>query len=381
MKRNKLVNWQEDMSITPKHFVQTENYFLEELSESRSVFISKNNFGLLPLKDANEQIGIQIREHISNHIEVTLYNCNAITASGEYISFNPGVNEPPLSKVYSAEQNDNRSNQNSQGWDVILSIDPYTRIVTGEIDPMEEPPRHPDSEPMHKLHIVASEHLNLSTFGAHFLTIGKIRRQGDRYVVDANYIPPCRNMSSHPELVDYFRRYEDMFFSLRRSSRNIISKVNDRSSGNELAVNIRSLSQEVLRYLMSIHFNLKNTGTDIAPVVMAENICTLAAHCYTSLLCLPGVQKDELLKYFFEWSDVTPGSFQELLSSTMEMEYEHRNIRSVMVRLETFLSTLTELWDRLSRLEYIGQHKESLVVSVSGGSNNTEVRSGFMISD
>lgn len=381
MKRNKLVNWQEDMSITPKHFVQTENYFLEELSESRSVFISKNNFGLLPLKETNEQIGIQIREHISNHVEVTLYNCNAITASGEHISFNPGVNEPPLSKVYSAEQNDNRHNQNSQGWNVILSVDPYTRIVTGEIDPMEEPPRHPDSEPMYKLHIVASEQINLSTFGAHFLTIGKIRRQGDRYVVDANYIPPCRNMSSHPDLVGYFRRYENMFFSLRRASRNIISKVNDRSSGNELAVNIRSLSQEVLRYLMSIHFNLKNTGTDIAPVAMTESICTLAAHCYTSLLCLPGVQKDELLKYFFEWSDVTPGSFQELLSSTMELEYEHINIRSIMVRLETFLTTLTELWDRLSRLEYIGQHKESLVVSVSGGGNGTEERRGFMISD
>lgn len=369
------------MAITPKHFVQTENYFIEELSESRSVFISKNNFGLLPLKNRDQQTGIQIREHISNHVEVTLYNCNAITASGEHIYFNPGVNEPSLSKVYSIDQKDNDSNHDNQAWDVILSVDPYTRIVTGEIDPMEEPPRHPDSEPMYKLHIVASAQINVSTFGAHFLTIGKMRRLGDRYIVDVNYIPPCRNMSSHPDLIDYFKRYENMFFSLRKASRNIITKVNDRSATNELAFNIRLLSEEVLRYLMSIHFNLKNTGADITPIVMTESICTLAAHCYTNLLCLPGVQKDELLKYFFEWSDVTPGSFQELLSSTMELEYEHLNIRSVMVRLETFLTTLADLWDRLSRLEYIGQHKESLVVSVSGGNNDTLSRRGFIISD
>lgn len=368
------------MQICPKHFIQTENYFLKELSASRSVFITKNDFGLLPLRDANQETGIQIREHISNHVEVTLYNCNAITASGEYIAFNPGINEPPLSILYSAEAGD-PDHQNYQTWDVILSVDPYVRIVTGEIDPMEEPPRHPDSEPMYRLHIVASEQISLSTFGAHYLTIGKMRRQGQRYVVDTNYIPSCRNMSAHPELIDYFKRFDKMFFSLRRSSLTIITKVNERTAGNELGLNIRSMSEEILRYLMSVHFNLKNAGTAIAPVLMAEYICTLAAHCYTSLLCMPGIQKDELLKYFFEWSDVTPGSFQELLSSTMEMEYDHLNIRSVMVRLESFLSTLTELCERLSRLEYIGQHKESLVVSVSGGNNETEERRSFMVFD
>ena len=76
-------------------------------------------------------------------------------------------------------------------------------------------------------------------------------------------------------------------------------------------------------------------------------------------------------KYFYEWSDVTPGSFDEQLADTLEMLYEHTDIRASMVRAYSFMYTLTELWQRLSTLEYIGQHKENIVVSERTTGNNT----------
>ena len=381
MSKRNLVNWQDNMKITSAHFIQTENFFIDKLTDNRAIYLQKNDFGLLPLKDSTQEIGIQIREHLSNNVEVTLYKCNAITSSGERIAFNPGIHEAPLSKIYSANEDLRKGDSQNKTWNVMLTVDSYARIATGEIDPSEDPPRYPDCEPLYKLQVVPSEQLDASTMNSHFLIIGKIRRQGDRYIVDSNYIPPCRNMSSHPELINYFRRFDTMIYSLRRSSMNIITKVNDKTNGSDLTINIRSISKEILQYLMSINFSLKNFGADIHPVIMAEYVCTLASQCYASLLCLPGIQKDELLKYFFEWSDVTPGSFDELLGATTEIQYDHHNIRSVMVKLESFLATLTELWERLSHLEYIGYHKESLVVSVSGGNNLTEERRGFMVSD
>lgn len=380
MKKHKLVNWQGQMRMTPAHFHQTEDYFIEELNDVRSLFLQRHDYGLLPLTKKDKDVEIRIREHLSNHVEVNLYCCNALTASGERIDFNLSANEMPLSKNFSPQQDRDSRGREIQHWDVILAVDPYERVATGELNPQEEPPRHPDCDRSYKLHIVPSDEVNLSAFGSHFLTIGKIRKEGDRYLVDQNYIPPCRTMSSHPELISYCKHFDAMLYDLRKFSQNIIGKVNDRSNGSELAVNIRLMSETILAYIASIHFRLKNFGTSIPPVVLTEYISNLASHCYVCLICLPGIQKDELLKYFYEWSDVMPGSFEEMLAGTMEIEYEHRNLRAVMVRLESFMTTLSELWEHLSHLEYIGQHKESLVVSVSGG-NRGEERRGFMISD
>lgn len=379
MPKTKLVNWQGQMKIDPAHFVQTENFFINEINDTRAVFQSKNEYGLLPLTEDSPEVGIQIREHISNHVEITLHSCNAVTASGERIAFNPKANESPLSKTYSAEQDSNARSKGTTHWDIILSVDPYVRIACGELDPHEAPPRHPDSEKEYKLHIIPSDELNMSAFGSHFLTIGKMRKNGERYVVDTNYIPPCRTMSAHSELVDYFRRFDKHLYDIRKSSLEIIAKVNNKPAGSELAANIRTVGKEVLQYLTSVHFLLKNNGTALSPVVMSQLICNLASHCYVSLVCLPSVQKDELLQYFYEWSDITPGAFEEIVSDTMELQYEHENLRAVMVRLETFVDMLSGLWERLSNLEYIGQHKESLIVSVREASGCTEPKRSYFV--
>lgn len=380
MKKHKLVNWQGKMKVSPALFEQTENYFIAEQNDIRSLFLQKHDYGLLALTGQNKDVEIQIREHISGNVEVNLFNCNAVTASGERIDFNLTGNETPLSKTFSPEENAGRQGKSTTHWEIILTVDPYERVATGEINPLLTPVRHPDCESLYKLHIVPSDEVNMSAFGSHLITIGRIRKEGERYLADRNYIPPCRTMSAHPELVNYSKHFDRMLYDLRKSSQHIIAKVNNRPDGSELAANIRSISKTIFSYIASIHFRIKNFGTAIPPVLMTEYISMLASHCYTGLIFLPSVEKDELLKYFYEWSNVTPGSFEELMSNTMEIEYEHNNLRSIMVRLEAFINTLCELWEHLSRLEYIGQHKESFVISVTGGNKGDE-RRGFMISD
>ena len=43
--------------------------------------------------------------------------------------------------------------------------------------------------------------------------------------------------------------------------------------------------------------------------------------------------------------------------------YNHHNIRQLMVTAERFLYLFNDLWTTLSRLEYIGKHKENIVVA------------------
>lgn len=125
--------------------------------------------------------------------------------------------------------------------------------------------------------------------------------------------------------------------------------------------------------MKSASFRIGTFGERIynAPIDVLEAVSSLAHIMYVSFSYLSGTQKEETQKYFYEWSDVTPGSFDEQLADTLEMLYEHTDIRASMVRAYSFMYTLTELWQRLSTLEYIGQHKENIVVSERTTGNNT----------
>jgi hypothetical protein len=70
-----------------------------------------------------------------------------------------------------------------------------------------------------------------------------------------------------------------------------------------------------------------------------------------------------LLNYFHEWRDVTPGNFEELLAGTIELIYDHKDIYAGITTVETFMNVLVALWNKLSSLEFIGQHKENIVVA------------------
>lgn len=47
----------------------------------------------------------------------------------------------------------------------------------------------------------------------------------------------------------------------------------------------------------------------------------------------------------------------------LEMQYDHNNIDNSMKLIYDFLDIQAQLWTRLSLLEYIGQHKENIIVS------------------
>jgi hypothetical protein len=88
------------------------------------------------------------------------------------------------------------------------------------------------------------------------------------------------------------------------------------------------------------------------------------------------------MKYFYEWSDITPGSFEVLLASNLVIMYEHDNIRTIMLQMESFLRIMSELWHKMSALEYIGQHKENIIVSERMHQTETvKVKNGWTILD
>ncbi|WP_075603031.1 type VI secretion system baseplate subunit TssK [Saccharicrinis aurantiacus] len=380
--KKQLVNWQESMNVSAEHFIQSENFFIDTSRDYASLRLTNSNYGLLPtVGDKDNANGIRISEHVTGHIEIKLLHCNAITSSGIRVNFNPD-DESYLIKDYSPDsQSLSARHRETKQWDIILIVNPFDRCPSGDLDVEETPPRHPNAGAKYDLQVMPSGELNTSEFGSHHLTIGRIRKSSDRYEVDGNYIPPCTSMASHPDLMEYYNHLGQKLSSIEKSSKTIISKVINRQSQTELAENIRAVCEDLLRYISVIYFEFRNKGRYLPPIDIIQYFSTLAHVTYGSLSFIQNKEKEELLKYFYEWSDITPGSFEETLANTLEILYEHDKIRSTMFQIDSFMTILSDLLVKLSQLDHIGQHKENIIVSESISQSDSTQKSKWSILD
>ena len=361
--KHNLVNWVAGMDVSAQHFQQTENYFIERLYDNLATRLTRYNYGLLPSFDGRTASSeFDISERVTGKVEIKLRRCNALTAGGCRISYNPGEQEYIL-YTHTFDHEHLPDANTTQYWDVILTISPYNRIPAGIPNEEETPPRHPDAKEEYRLSIAPQGHLQADRLGLHHLIIGRVRQQGGRYEVDTNYIPPCTQIGSHPELQAYYERFGIYLNNIERASKTIVAKVHNRTQNSPIALHIATLCEDLMRYIAVIYFSYRNAGREVAPIEIVNYFSTLAHTCHAGLHFISKSEKEELLRYFYEWSDVNPGSFEELLSDTLSIIYNHQAIRSVMIQVETFLNTLSELWIKLSTLEYIGQHKDNIVVA------------------
>ncbi|MDR3339934.1 MAG: hypothetical protein LBT25_07600 [Candidatus Symbiothrix sp.] len=380
-----LVNWVDGMKISKNHLVQTEDFLIDVIRDTTSARLSDNNFGILPpYKGETLSSDFDIAQRISNHVEIKLRRCNAITAGGCRININPTDYSEYLLLDYSFDTDtDHKKEDNEQlHWDVILVIKPFERTPVGIPDPEEVPPRHPDASQVYSLFIKPAGQINSKEFGMHHLIIGRVVKKGDRYEVDTNYIPPCTSMSSHPDLKKYYELFGQQLNDIETSSHKIIQKIHERENISDIAKNINQVCETLLNYIATIYYGYRNEGRFYTPSETVALFSSLAHVCFSAIQYMSKKQKEEMLRYFYEWSDVTPGNFTELLTDSLEIIYNHHDIRSIMELLKRFLSVFSSLWIKLSTLEYIGQHKENIVVAEKTQKQETVTRkSGWTILD
>lgn len=370
---HKLVNWVEGMNVSKTHQIQTEDYFLDALCNNQTVRLTKYNYGLLPIVDRKKiSNDFRIREQATNRVEIVLCRCHIITAGGYLIDYEPKEGEFIICNF--ALEPDNASseeNKSNNTRDIVLGINPFKRIPTGEPDAEENPPRHPDVEPTYTLSVMPTGEIIPEKLGKYYLIIGRIRYVGQRWEVDGNYIPPCTTMSGHPDLLDYYDIFSMYMTKIELASKNIIEKVQNQQKTSNVASNVNSVCQDIMRYIATVYFSYRNMGRTMEPIRIVDCFASLAHVCLCSLGFINKMEKEELLKYFYDWNDVSPGVFENILSETASILYDHNSIRESMLNIERFLNIFAELWTTLSALEYIGQTKDNIVVTVKSGSHET----------
>lgn len=354
------VNWVDGMKISSDHFVQTDNFIQDIVRDSNSISLNNNNFGLLPpFNGENTSLDIQITERASNNLQVKIKQCNAVTAEGYRINIAPAA----LGQEYTFNHyfSQDTTSDAVETYFVILTVNPHGRVATGKPDAEETPLRYPEVDSAYSITVLPASQINSKN--NNYLEVGKFTKSASGISIVPDYIPPCVSILSHTDLVRYYEIFSNQLNELQLLCFRIIDKITSKDSISPIGKNVKMLCDKMLDYIARIYFSYRNVAFNQSPIMLVGYFSELAHIFFSSIKSIAGAEREELLKYFYEWKDVTPGNFEELLARLIEIVYNHHDIRSSLTVVDEFMRVLIALWNKLSTLEYIGQRKENIVVA------------------
>ena len=123
--------------------------------------------------------------------------------------------------------------------------------------------------------------------------------------------------------------------------------------------------KEIQRSMANMEFGWRSYGLRMTPYQVAEMFGGMANSALLSFSFMPKSNKDEMLKYFYEWNGITPSAFEEILSDVATKDFCQNRIDTSMTSIYKMTKMLEDLLIGLSKLDYVGQRKESMVISVT----------------
>lgn len=360
------VHWTNGMKLSSQHFIQGDAYHINQLRDGLELLLTDFNFGLLaPQEGQRTPLDFDLHIH-EDRVELQLRQCNAITRGGIRITF-LAEDQAPLTASANSSDYENHDQIRLQ---VLVKANPFERIPVGQPDPEESPLRHPHTAPTYSLEILPASQVNLRYIGGHYLPIGSILWREKRFEWEDAYIPPCSNSLVYPELRNIHTRFESYLKTLQSESATILRNAQRPSNQDRpefdrvLAKNTSKLCEEVLRFLAETTFEFNNYSKSGPPILLVQPAAQLAARLHAVLDFIPEAERERLLAYFYQWTEMQPNHFRQSLSQAADLRYDHLNAQEAIGEAENFFMLLAGLWDRLSGLKFIGQNDNNLVMGI-----------------
>lgn len=356
--RYKSINWVNGMKLSSDHFTLNDLYLQDFVRDAVSLNLNNSNYGFLPpfagYKSSHE---IEIIEKATNHIEIRVSYCNAVTPEGCHIDIAQANHTDMLVHNHYFGQSEPRN------YAILLAVSPFNRTPAGMPNPEESPIRYPELSKSYSIVVLPESEVSTQGADSYFLTIGQVYNENGRLSINRSYIPPSSTITSHPALIRYYESLSVLLNDMQLACFKIIDKTGGRDNITPLGKNIRLISEKIVDYIAGLFYEYRNIAHRQPPVVLVGYFSSLAHIFFTAIKLIDPREREELLKYFYEWKDVTPGNFEELLAKTIELVYDHKQINQSMLMVSEFMNVMVALWNKLSGLEYIGQRKENIVVA------------------
>ena len=352
------VNWENGMNIGKDNFIQQENAFTDKLNDSYALFLNHQNYGLVPAGyNSGHPVKTVIKVDNQRFLKVKIFTCRAVCQGGSRIEILEEHQLPELEINLSQELES--AEKGETAYYVMLSIDPFNRNVFGDLNAEEDPPRFPYTIPNYKVNVLSEKIVMKEGVHPYSFFIGKLKIEQGSPEVHNDYIPPCMSIKSHPEVTHFYELAVKFFSQLELYLLSIIRKINEKNQDTSLAKSVYSLSESLLQYITHNHMRLKWEIPDLSPLHLFVYIAGAARVVRNIIDSNAASNKEELLNYFTNWSELKQGDFEKLLVFCINFEYKHFDILISIEQFSGFMQIISLLFDKLESLAYIGKKKET----------------------
>lgn len=348
------VNWIDGMKIARRHFTEWENFMHDQLRDSNAQGLSRFRYGILPAENA---LDLSIQCDFNQQIQVQLRSCRAVSPHGARIEYHNTTDAltyttsfPTLAETYGLQTG------KPQTLDVVLTVDPFNRVPSGEPILTETPPRHPHTRPDYRLSVVPSVQIHPGDL-SYQLIVGRIRYGNGEVQVDTDYLPACTSVYSLPRLRQWHQQFGKHLESLENSAYKIMHRTKERDARNALQTSTLLMAERMAFILGDVSTRYSWIIPYEPPVQMAEVLLRPIQAMRVVMTMLSGREREEFMGYISEWADLTPGALEAQLNATLQLPYEHTELTTLLTQIETFYQTLSNVFYKLAQLEFIGKRK------------------------
>ncbi|MEO8088298.1 MAG: hypothetical protein ABI763_15865 [Bacteroidota bacterium] len=342
----KAVNWQDGMKISKDHLIQQESFFIECLRDVTSAQISAQNYGLLSLNnETGKSINLKVTVDPAKIIRAHLLECHAINAAGERIE----ISGSKLTADY------DYSESKEKNFYVSISVNLFARVPVGSPAPNEEPARQPFCEPSYQLGIHPES--QISNRENTLLIIGKLQTTDGRLQVIDDFIPPSTAVKNFHLLLEKYYLLGNQLGETANLNLSIVQKIHAKSQATSLVKSFMILSEKISDFLAGNLARFMGIISELPPVYLIENFIRFAYMIRFTLERMPPKDKEELLTYFSEWTDMTVPQINERISVMLRIEYRHDDILQSLSKAEEFMIMVHTIFSRLNALDFIGKKK------------------------
>ena len=355
------VNWVDGMKISRRHFTELEQFTTEHLRDATAMALSAHHYGLLPtdphglssfelLLLVDQQQGVQAR----------LTYCRAVTAGGARIEITGGSEPLTFRTSFSQLLSEFALVATEQlRFSVVVTVNPYVRIPMGQPAPEEVPPRHPYTRPEYQLSIVPTQQVNTVAISSFHLVVGELLYAEGALQPVAQFIPPSTSLSSHPSLLKWLHQLEHVLQEIETDAFKIIHKVKLRvDKRSALSEEVHFLAEHTVFALAQQLTTLHLSAAEQPPIYLLDSLLRIAKQVKTALECFTEGEREELLKYFEQWSETAPAALLGALHGAVAIRYDHHRVHEHLEQQLVLWQLVANIFRQLTQLEYIGKNKE-----------------------
>jgi len=351
------------MKISRRHFTETDQFVTDHLRDVTALLLRPDLYGLLPATNALDSpaaLELLLSVDAQNEVQARLTRCQAITAGGARIDITPS--SAPLTLRTSLAQllaTSGLTAMEGLRFSVLLTVNPFERVPTGVPVPDEVPPRHPYTRPAYVLSVVPLTQLGSQASAAFALVVGELLYTEGALRPVTQYIPPSTALASHPALLQALHQLDFQLTELETDAFKIIHKVKLRSDKRSpLADLVRDLAERTVFALAQQLTTLRLLASSHPPSYLLDALLRVAKQLKTSLDMLTEAEREEMLKYFEQWSETPPAVLLGALQETVTLTYDHHRVHEHLQQQQQLWQLLGRIFRQLSQLEYIGKNRE-----------------------